>query len=84
MHFDFVYDPVTRLATVKPITTRGQKSATIFGLNTRPALIKARSELLRQLLALKKFDGEDPEVTEVLAAARQATSPYLAWVNKYI
>jgi uncharacterized protein (TIGR02646 family) len=83
-HFDFSYDPVTKLATVKPLTKRGQTTANTFGLNVRPALLKMRSELLRQLLALKQFDGINPEVTAVLIAARQSTSPYLAWVRKYI
>ena len=56
----------------------------IFGLNARPALLKARSELLRRLLALKALDGLDAEVTEVLADARQSRSPYLSWIQKYI
>lgn len=83
-HFDFVYDPSTLLATVKAITTRGETTIDIFGLNKRVDLIKARSTLIRQLLGLKLLDGINPEVTAVLAEVRRSDSQYLAWVRKYI
>lgn len=83
-HLEFLYDINTKLATVKPLTKRGQTTTNVFQLNTRPALLKARSELLRNLLALKEFDGVNPEVTAILAEARQGKSAYLAWIKKYI
>lgn len=83
-HMDFIYDPITKIAFVRPRDVRGQTTVDIFGLNARPALLKARSELLRRLLALKFLDGIDAEVTEVLVEARQSSSPYLSWIKKYI
>lgn len=84
VHLEFVYDPSMKLATVKPLSKRGQTTVNIFGLNQRPALLRARSELLRNLLALKEFDGINPEVTAILAEARSGGSAYLAWIRKYI
>ncbi len=82
-HLEFVYDPKMKLATVRPLSKRGQTTTNIFELNHRPALLKARSDLLRKLLALKQFDGIDPEVTSILAEVRNG-SAYLAWIRKYI
>jgi uncharacterized protein (TIGR02646 family) len=84
IHLEFLYDSNTKLATVRPLSNRGHTTCTIFELNNRPALLKARSELLRNFLALKQFDGIDPEVTAILAEARNGGSAYLAWIKKYI
>ena len=83
-HMEFIYDPITKIAFIRALNARGQTTVDILGLNSRPALLKARSELLRRLLALKSLDGLDAEVTDVLAQARQSRSPYLSWIKKYI
>jgi uncharacterized protein (TIGR02646 family) len=84
IHLDFLYDPNLKLATVRPLSKRGETTANIFKLNHRPALLKARSDLLRNLLALKEFDGINPEVTAILAEARSGESAYMAWIRKYV
>lgn len=83
-HMEFLYDAKTRLSTVKPLTKRGQLTTSLFALNTRPALLKARSELLRNLMALKQFDGLNPEVTAILTEVRLGNSAYMAWIRNYI
>ncbi len=84
VHFDFLYDPVSNLAIVKPLTKRGEITATIFGLNARPDLLKARSEFIRNLLLLKQYDGKDPKITKVLDEVRLGKTQFLAWTKKYI
>lgn len=84
LHFDFVYDPGTLLATVKATTDRGETTINVFGLNNRADLLKARSTLIRQLLGLKLLDGINSEATALLAEVRTDDSQYLAWVRKYI
>lgn len=84
LHFDFLYDVNTKLATIKPRTVRGETTAKLLGLNTRPELLKARSELIRQLLALKQFDGVHQDVTAILKEIRLGDTNYLAWTRKYI
>jgi uncharacterized protein (TIGR02646 family) len=83
-HLEFIYDPTNALATVEAKTNRGETTIDIFGLNKRPDLLKARSNLIRQLLLLKLFDGKNPEITACLAEIRNGESQYLAWVRKYI
>lgn len=83
-HFDFVFDPLSGLALVKPLTPRGQTTAKVFGLNTRKALVQARTRLVKQLMALKPYELTDVAVAAVLAEARAQTSPYLAWTRRII
>lgn len=83
-HFDFIFDPLSGLALVKPLTTRGKITAQIFGLNTRKPLVQARTRLIKQLLALKPYELTDAEVAKVLNEARAQTSPYLAWTRRII
>jgi uncharacterized protein (TIGR02646 family) len=84
LHFDFEYDVNTKLATIKPLSNRGEISAKLFGLNTRQHLLKARSDFIRKLIALKAFDGVNAEATQILSEVRLGNSEYQAWVRKYI
>ncbi len=83
-HLEFIYDPINALATVGAKTNRGETTINIFSLNKRPDLLKARSDLIRKLLLLKLYDGQNPEITALLAEVRNGDSQYLAWVRKYI
>ena len=83
-HFDFVYDPVTQQALIIPITTRGATTVRVFGLNSRKALIKARSSLIKKLIALKTYELTDSFAAALLAEAKQSDEPYLAWATTLV
>lgn len=84
VHLEFLYDHITKLATIKPLTARGKTTVDILKLNSRPALVKARSDLVRQLLVLKQYDGLNIEATAILDEIRMNGSGYWAWLFKYI
>lgn len=81
VHLNFVYGAIAKLALVEPKTTRGRTTTTIFGLNTRKALLKRRTNWVRNILALKVLAGNDPEALELLANAKASTAEFSAWAS---
>lgn len=84
IHFDFTFDTTTQLALVIPKTDRGRTTAQIFGLNSRKALIKERSSLIKKLLVIKTYAATDPAASNLITEAKKQDQPYLAWVNALI
>jgi uncharacterized protein (TIGR02646 family) len=80
-HIEFVYDAKLGLALAKGKTQRGETTINLFGLNSRPELIRARSQLIKKLLVLKVHEAQDPKAAELLAEACKSIEPYLAWVG---
>jgi uncharacterized protein (TIGR02646 family) len=78
-HLKFIYDSTAKLALVEPRTDRGTTTARLFGLNTRKALLKRRTNFVRRVLALKVLAGTDADALELLADATSPSSEYSAW-----
>ena len=84
LHFKFTFDAITQQALAIPKTVRGQTTATLFGLNSRKALIKSRSSLIKKLILIKTYASTDPVANSLIAEAKNQDQPYLAWVNALI
>lgn len=80
-HFEFTYDAITGQALAIPITGRGQTTESIFKLNSRKALVKSRSSLIKKILALKVYEATDPTAAALILEAKNSGEPYLAWIN---
>lgn len=83
-HMEFVYDVVTKQALAKSKSRRGETTIKLFGLNSRKPLVKARSSLIKKLILLKTYEHLDPEAAALLAEAKLADEPYLAWVRAIV
>lgn len=83
-HLEFLYDSKLSLAYVRALTSRGGLSVEIFGLNSRPELMKARSSLIKKLLLLRVYASTDPKAAALLDEAKSSGEPYLAWVRKLL
>lgn len=79
-HLTFSYDTKTKTAVVGALTPRGTTTIRVLGLN-RPALVKVRSDAIRQLLFIKLHETTDAEAAEILKRARDVVSPYLAFIR---
>ncbi len=79
-HFEFTYDPVSRVASVYGRTERGRVSELVLGLNRRD-LRAYRSVQVRKLLALAQFAVSDPEAAELLRQATDADAEYAAFAR---
>lgn len=81
-HLDFHYDPISKTAYAISLSDRGQTTLQMFDLNgpSRKDLIRVRSNHVRQLLALKQYEIDDPEAAAILEQARKSSSPYAAWI----
>lgn len=84
IHFDFTFDATTKQALAVPRTDRGRTTAKTFGLNSRKALIKNRSSLVKKLLLIKTYAPTDQEASDLITEAKNQDQPYLAWVNALI
>lgn len=84
IHFNFIYDTVTQQALVVPKTIRGQTTERIFKLNSRKALVKARSSLIKKLILLKTYEPTDIRAAALINEAKNINEPYLAWVNALV
>lgn len=79
--FDFIYDPVARLALVKPLGSRGVVTERMFKLNNRKGLVRRRSKLLRNLIYIKHKASADPEALAIIAEAKMPHSEFSAWAK---
>ena len=79
-HFEFVYDPTSRLATIIGKTTRGETTEKLLGLN-RHELRRHRSNQVRKLMFLKKAAQTDPEAETILQEAQQDNAEYAAFAR---
>lgn len=80
VHFDFVFDPVTKLANVYGNTPRGRTTERLLGLN-RNELRNYRSRRVRTLLVLALYAQTDPEAASLLAEAKQDSAEYTAFAR---
>jgi uncharacterized protein (TIGR02646 family) len=79
-HLSFVFDPVTKLASVYGKTRRGETTEALFGLN-RAELRDYRSRRVRHLLALVQYASTDPAAAELLSEAKQSCAEYAAFAR---
>lgn len=82
--FDFVYDPVSKLALTKPKNNRAITTGKIFGLNVRKALVRRRSNLIRNLVLIKQHAATDPEALAIITEAKLQKSEFSAWANSLL
>jgi uncharacterized protein (TIGR02646 family) len=87
-HLEFVWDPISGLASIYGRDERGETVVTIFDLNgmrDRPELIHHRSRYLKKLLALLRLARlGDHEVISLLQEACEASSEYSAFAQAHI
>jgi uncharacterized protein (TIGR02646 family) len=79
-HFDFVYDPKAKLATVIGTTPRGATTEKLIGLN-RHDLRQYRSELVKKLLCVKMHAQTDPYAAEIMQQAKLDSAEYAAFAR---
>jgi uncharacterized protein (TIGR02646 family) len=79
-HFEFHFDPVTRLASVYGTSPRGVTTEEVFGLN-RPYLREHRSRCIRRLAALVQYAAVDNEASSLLQEAKQSDAEYAAFAR---
>ncbi|WP_257457651.1 retron system putative HNH endonuclease [Archangium lipolyticum] len=79
-HLSFEYDPVTRLASVRGRTTRGDTTEKCFGLN-RQDLRRHRSTRVKQLWFIAQRATIDPDARRLLDEAASASEEYSAFAN---
>ena len=79
-HFQFQYDPDTKLASGYGATTRGETTETILGLN-RGDLRAYRSQQVQKLAALARFAQADAEARALLDEACQERAEYAAFAR---
>jgi uncharacterized protein (TIGR02646 family) len=79
-HFEFVYDPVARVATVICKSRRGEITRDLLGLN-RPSLREHRSKLLNKLYVLAILSNDHAEAVALLNEAKNSTSEFSAFAH---
>lgn len=79
--FDFIYDPLAKLALVRPLDSRAVLTEKMFELNKRKALVRRRSKLIRNLIYIKEKEAEDLEARQIIAEAKLPQSEFSAWAN---
>lgn len=77
-HVSFEYDPVTRLASVRAKTQRGQTTEKFLGLN-RKDLRAYRSTRLTYLWFIAQRAATDLEARQLLDEAAATSQPYSAF-----
>jgi uncharacterized protein (TIGR02646 family) len=82
-HFEFVFDPVAKLATVIGKTARGQTTEAIVGLN-RYDLREYRSKIVMMLYVLSDYAKADPTAQALLKEAGQDEGEYAAFVRALV
>jgi len=79
-HLEFVFDTVTKLATVASKTVRGKTTVDLFGLN-RSELREHRSRIIEKLFALSRFARTDPAARKLLEQAQEDAEEYAAFAR---
>lgn len=79
-HFNFVFDPHTRLATVAGTTERGRTTEKLLGLN-RPELRAYRSKLILQLSVLSYYAKTDQNAQILMEEACRDDAEYAAFTR---
>jgi uncharacterized protein (TIGR02646 family) len=80
-HFTFVFDPVTSVAYVTPITKRGRTTELTIGLN-RPNLLRARSRSIRKFERILAQYFIDPQAMQIVDdLINDPTTPFLAFIR---
>jgi uncharacterized protein (TIGR02646 family) len=77
-HLAFIFDPVSRLATVSYKTERGRVSRELFGLN-RPDLRGHRSKVIEKLFVLSRVAETSPEARALLDQSLNDDEEYAAF-----
>lgn len=83
VHFNFVFDPQTRLATVAGKTARGRTTEKLLGLN-RPELRAYRSRLVMQLHALSYYVKTDQNARILLEESCRDDAEYAAFTRSLV
>ncbi|MCU0341434.1 MAG: TIGR02646 family protein [Spirosomaceae bacterium] len=80
-HFDFIFDDITKIASIYGSTLRGELTERVLGLN-RPELLRYRSKQVKILvyLALKASEN-DSRATALLQQACDESSEYAAFAR---
>ena len=79
-HFEFHYDPIAKLASVYGVTSRGEVTERLLGMN-RWELRQQRSNLIRKLVVIAQFAASDSEAAEILRSAQQSEAEYAAFAR---
>ena len=79
-HFQFVYDPIAKLASVYGKTKRGETTEIELGLN-RPDLRTHRSLQVTRLAFIASIAKSNPEAQSLLDEAKQADAEYAAFAR---
>lgn len=82
-HFDFVFDPRARLASVVGRTPRGKTTEKLLGLN-RPELRAHRSYLVDILRALSLLAKSDPDARRLILEACRDNAEYAAFARALV
>lgn len=80
-HFNFCYDPRTRIASVYGTTLRGATTEKLLGLN-RYELREHRSKQVRQLQVLVKLSETHSEAKALIAEAKQEDAEDAAFIRE--
>ena len=81
-HFEFVFDPAVKLASVIGKTVRGQTTEKILGLN-RADLREYRSKMVMTLYALSVYAVTDPAAQTLLEEACRDDGEYAAFIRSF-
>jgi len=79
-HLAFEYDRIARIATVRPLTSRGRVTESTLGLN-RKDLREYRSRQIKRLIALALSEATHLEAREELQEAKEPHSEYSAFAR---
>ena len=82
-HFEFVFDPVAKLASVIGKTIRGQTTEKLLGLN-RNDLRVYRSNQIMRLYVLSDYAKTDPDARTLLDEACRDEGEYAAFVRSFV
>ena len=79
-HFQFVYDPIAKLASVYGKTARGRITERDLGLN-RADLRTYRSNQIEKLVCIARLARNDPEAQRLLDEANWSNAEYVAFAR---
>lgn len=82
-HFEFVFDPAAKLASVIGKTIRGQTTEKILGLN-RNDLRDYRSKIIMMYYVLSDCAKADPDARTLLDEACRDEGEYAAFVRSFV
>jgi uncharacterized protein (TIGR02646 family) len=81
-HLDFQYDPVAKIASVRPKTNRGKTTESTIGLN-RFDLRTHRSKQVTRIAVIAKLAARDPEAAHLLSESKQPNAEYSRFANLF-